>query len=154
MIDRLHHLAYRAAYRALRVYWAALHPATHGALVALWHEGKILLVRNSYLPYYSLPGGYVRRGETGREAAARELREETGLTVPAEELTPVLDLRHEWEGKHEHLEVFELAVSAPRPLTLDGREVIEARYVTPEEAMGLDVFPPIRQVIRDRLRRA
>src|SRR6185369_16200092 len=77
MIDFLYRSAYRTAYRMMRLYWSMAHPATHGALLAIWNEGEILLVRNSYVPYYSLPGGYVHRDETGRQAAARELFEET-----------------------------------------------------------------------------
>ena len=39
-----------------------------------------------YVPYYSLPGGYVHRDETGRQAAARELFEETGVRVRSERI--------------------------------------------------------------------
>ena len=76
MIDRLFRIVYICAYRMMRLYWAVRRPHTHGALVAIWHDGAILLARNSYLPYYSLPGGYVRRNEIARQAAIRELAEE------------------------------------------------------------------------------
>ena len=60
--------AYVCAYRLMRTYWRMRRPTTHGALVTLWHDDKLLLVRNSYVPYYSLPGGYVGKGESGRAA--------------------------------------------------------------------------------------
>jgi 8-oxo-dGTP pyrophosphatase MutT (NUDIX family) len=148
--DQLHRLAYRGAYRVMRLYWQTLHPVTHGALVAVWSGGEVLLVQTSYLPYLSLPGGYVRRGETGRQAAARELREEVGLTVPPEALTPALDRQHSWEGKRERVEIFELELPERPRLALDRREVVAARFYRPQETRGLDLFPPGRTVIDRR----
>ena len=49
----------------MRVYWTVRRPHTHGSLVAMWFNGQILLVKNSYVRYFSLPGGYVKRGESG-----------------------------------------------------------------------------------------
>jgi 8-oxo-dGTP diphosphatase len=87
---------YRLAYLVLRAWWFVRRPRTHGAAVALWHEGtglpKILLVRTSYRDCYSLPGGFVRRGEPSQQAARRELQEELGIRLPPEVL------RHAWRG--------------------------------------------------------
>src|SRR5690349_19463262 len=58
-VDKAFQLAYVCAYRLMRTYWTLRHPKTHGALVALFNGGDVLLVKNSYVPYYSLPGGYV-----------------------------------------------------------------------------------------------
>lgn len=43
--------------------------------------GRILLVRHTYLSGWHMPGGGVDPGETAREAAVREVREEAGLTL-------------------------------------------------------------------------
>ena len=154
MIDLFFRLAYRNAYRLMRIYWGVRHPRVHGALVAIWYDGKILLVQNSYVPYRSLPGGYVHAREKGRDAALRELREETGIHAAAADLEQVIDEEHEWEGKHEHIEIFDLDVKEPPRVAIDNREVVHAGFFSPEEALRLDLFPPIRRVIERRLSRA
>lgn len=51
----------------------------------MWREGEILLVEQrgpgDPFPTWALPGGQVEAGELWSEALAREVREETGLTV-------------------------------------------------------------------------
>src|SRR5574338_205195 len=81
LIDRGFQVAFKVAHRMLRAYWTVRKPHTHGALIAVWHDGKILLVKNSYRNDYTLPGGYVRSGEPVSVAAARALAEECEITV-------------------------------------------------------------------------
>jgi 8-oxo-dGTP pyrophosphatase MutT (NUDIX family) len=151
LIDLFFRLAYRNAYQLMRIYWAIRHPAVHGALVAIWHDGKILLVQNSYVSYRSLPGGYVHSQESGRDAALRELREETGIRATSADLKPVIDEHHEWEGKREHIEIFDLDVTERPRIEVDNREVVQAAFFAPQEALKLELFPPIRRVIERRL---
>ena len=37
--------------------------------------------KNSHAPYYSIPGGHMEVGETFRQCAIREVKEETNLTI-------------------------------------------------------------------------
>lgn len=150
LVDRSFQLAYIVAYRLMRVYWGVRKPDTHGALVALWNRGEILLVRNSYVGYYSLPGGYVRRTETSREAALRELTEEVGITARPEALELVYDESSLWEGKRDHVEIFSLELDERPTVRIDHREVIDAQWFSPERALRLTLFPPLRKVIEQR----
>ncbi len=150
VIDAFYRLAYRVAYQGARVYWRLTHPDNHGALVTIWHEGKVLLVQNSYLNYLSLPGGHVNADESAVQAAVRELREEIGLNVAEKDLLQVLDHTHQWEGRTDRVEFFELDVAEPPKIKIDNREVISALWFTPAEALARNLFPPLRQVIETK----
>jgi 8-oxo-dGTP diphosphatase len=64
-----------------------------GAVV--FHEGKVLLVKRMKDPQketWAIPGGSVNLGETLQEAAEREIKEETGLTIKAKKPVHTFDL--------------------------------------------------------------
>lgn len=154
LVDLAWRTAYRTAYAGMRVYWRVRQPDTHGALVAIWHEGSVLLVQPSYLRYWNLPGGYVKPTETGKEAALRELAEEVGVRgVDPEELRPAYDDRRPWEGKRDRVEIFELDVQSRPVIDIDNREIIGARFVPAAQALEMPLFPPIAEVIEARLAR-
>jgi 8-oxo-dGTP pyrophosphatase MutT (NUDIX family) len=44
-------------------------------------QDRVLMVVPTYKDYLDIPGGYIERGETPRQAAAREVKEELGITV-------------------------------------------------------------------------
>lgn len=65
----------------------------NAASVALLDHGKVLLIQRTFEPLaglWTLPGGRREPGESIEETAARELREELGLT--AFDLVPVLTM--------------------------------------------------------------
>jgi len=118
--------------------------------VALWNRGELLLVRNSYVPYYCLPGGYVRRGETGEQAALRELAEEVGVATTPDRLALALEEHHEWEGKRDHVLIYAIELDERPAVQVDHREVIEASWCSPESALARTLFPPVRHMLEGR----
>lgn len=151
-IDRLFQLGYKVGYQLVRLLWAILRPTTHGALIVVWRNGSILLVRNSYVSYFSPPGGYVRGGETTLQAAVRELREETGLVVEPSALTLAHEETHDWEFRRDHVTMYDLQVSEPIAVEVDHREVVSAGFYAVEDALKLRLFPPLRRRIEQYLR--
>src|SRR5690554_6023153 len=61
-----------------------------GVHVVLERDGEVLLMRRKGTGFfdglYSLPGGHVEEGESLRDAAVREMREETGIALQADAL--------------------------------------------------------------------
>jgi ADP-ribose pyrophosphatase YjhB (NUDIX family) len=55
---------------------------------------KILLIRRSDSGWWAVPGGYMEAGETFTEACAREVLEETGLSVQVGQLVAVYTSPH------------------------------------------------------------
>jgi 8-oxo-dGTP diphosphatase len=58
-----------------------------GASIAVFKDRKVLLVKRGRPPFaglWSLPGGKVEGGESPRQAACRELKEETGIEAEVE----------------------------------------------------------------------
>ena len=122
-------LGYRLAYRTLKIWWLIRRPAAEGAGVAIWAEGRLLVLRTSYRPGLDLPAGGVARGESPFEGALRELREETGIGVAAEELGGTALLRFEQDHRRITATIFEWRPSRPPTPRIDGREIVWAGYV-------------------------
>ncbi|WP_330875123.1 NUDIX hydrolase [Umezawaea sp.] len=74
----------------MRIGWDTAEMAATSKLVVaalIVREGDVLLVRqqgrDDPTPYWAVPGGVVEQGEFAHEALAREVAEETGLTIAA-----------------------------------------------------------------------
>jgi len=84
MADALKRLLSPALRRVYRPLMRLSRGQTLGANCALIDaSGRVLLVRHSYVPGWSFPGGGVERGETVMQALKRELAEEVGVELEA-----------------------------------------------------------------------
>lgn len=71
--------------RLMHVYWRLSRGLTLGVRgMAIDGEGRIFLVRHSYVPGWHLPGGGVEVGETMRDALTREMMEEGNIEIGQE----------------------------------------------------------------------
>ena len=133
------------------------HRPVPGVGVAVVDGDRILLVRRgrgANAGMWAVPGGKVDYGETLRQAAVREVREETGLEV---RLGPVV-----WVGDsfgpgdppewHYTLVDFLAEPAGPAP-PVAADDAAEVRWVTFDEALHLDLTPTMPGLL-DALRAA
>lgn len=73
----------------------ALGPMTFALAIAQTPEG-VIVVFNARRKMWELPGGWIDAGETARDAAAREFREETGYALTQVEWVAAIELRKHW----------------------------------------------------------
>jgi len=144
-MDALCRLALNIAYRLLLVYWFVFRPTEYGVYVAVWCHGRILLIRNSYKPHYTLPSGSRRRREEPAAAAVRELRQEVGIDLETDRLDRVGEFLSRQEYKRDYSVVFEVDVAPEPEITIDRREVVEAQFVAFEAAQKKPVPNVVEQ---------
>ena len=121
-----------------------------GAIVI--HLGRILLVKRASSPgkgFWAIPGGLVELGETVREAAEREILEETGISVRAKEAFYIFDFIDRDSGgniKYHYIIIDFLAdYLGGEPKAAD--DVSDARWVAPDEAAALNLSPTTRKLL-------
>ncbi|WP_109260895.1 NUDIX hydrolase [Hyphobacterium indicum] len=107
---------------------------------------EVLLVRRGREPLkgkWSIPGGKMEFGETAKEAALRELQEETGITARITRLIDVVDSI--MEDQHYVLIDFEAEWISGEPVAADDAEAAE--FVPVKEALQRVSWDRTRKVI-------
>lgn len=94
-------------------------PITHALIVAT-HEGKTLLLLNTWKKTWELPGGVREPNESPRQCALRELSEETNQVVSDVTFRGIMEFRLQPDGRTEFGALFCGIITDPRPFISDG----------------------------------
>ncbi|WP_245415438.1 NUDIX domain-containing protein [Hoeflea marina] len=117
----------RLVTRAIHVWFALTRAMTLGVRAACYDaEGRIFLVKHSYVPGWHMPGGGVERGETVLAALAKELSEEGNLVLDAEPRLFAVYFNH-LTSPRDHVVFYRCQVSQTAPKLRDA-EIIDTGF--------------------------
>ena len=129
-MKRFIRLGYSVASRIRLVYWFVFRPKTYGVKCVIEHEGRWLMIRNSYgKGHWTFPGGAIDRGEQPADAAIREVHEEVGISLGSVE--PIGSYKSNRQYKHDTVHCFVASVTTTEH-QIDMTEVIESGWYPPD----------------------
>ena len=114
---------------------------------------RVVLVKRAHPPLlaeWSIPGGVLEVGELVREAAVREAREETGLTVEPLELLGVYDrvLRNREQRVQYHYVLIDFLCRRVAGDLVAASDAAEVRWFAQDELAELRLAPDTLEVIQ------
>jgi len=114
--------------RGFHLYWRFARGMTLGVRVLVFDaEGRVFLVKHSYVSGWHLPGGGVEVGETALDAMRRELEEEGNITFDgAPLLHGVFYNRH--ISRRDHVVVYVVRSFHQASKPIPNREIVDCGF--------------------------
>ena len=119
----------------LHTYWRFARAMTLGVrALVLDEEGRVFLVKHSYVSGWHLPGGGVEAGETIAEALARELQEEGNIEMMAPPQLHGLFF-NDRDSRRDHVALFVVRAFRQAAAPVPDREIVAHGF------FALDALP-------------
>jgi 8-oxo-dGTP pyrophosphatase MutT (NUDIX family) len=120
----------------------AFHARPSSAVIILEDDqARVLIVKANYKKHWTFPGGIIDLGETPKQAALREIKEEVGLIIdPASLSFKWVTARHSTS-----IDTYQFIFKAPLPsgaeksIVLQASEIDEWRLVTKADVLSNDI---------------
>jgi 8-oxo-dGTP pyrophosphatase MutT (NUDIX family) len=117
--------------RVFHVYWRFARGMTFGVRALVFdEEGRVFLVKHSYVSGWHLPGGGVEVGETALDAMRRELAEEGNIVVDGQVvLHGIFFNRH--VSRRDHVVVYLVRNFHQASKPVPNREIVDCGFFDP-----------------------
>ena len=124
-----------------------------GVGIVVWRGDEFLLVKRGREPragQWSIPGGRQQIGETIREAALREVTEETGLTVTLSTLLDVVDsITPGSAGRIQyHYTLIDFSAEWQAGEARAGDDALDVCWITIDRLDTLEIWDETKRIIR------
>ncbi len=110
-----------------------------GAVLLENAAGELLIIKNNYKACWSLPGGIVDPGETPKQAAIREVSEEIGIMLSADQVEFVSVIDRISDQAQTYQFIFKSIVPVDESqITLQMDEIDEHTFVSRDQVLTSD----------------
>ncbi|HEV2779004.1 MAG TPA: NUDIX hydrolase [Actinophytocola sp.] len=125
----------------------AEHLPMPASLVVVTLADTVLVMFNGWRGQWELPGGMREPGESARQAAVRELAEETGIRTEDLVFAMIVEVDLKRPERREYTAVYRTDLSVAPPLTVND-EALDFRWWNPRSRLIPDLNPIDAEIAR------
>lgn len=132
-----HHCDERNLMLVTKINPEAFVPATKNYIVGVgaivFHEQKLLVIKDRFSNGYKLPGGHIEKNESIKEALTREVFEETGIDIRFES---IMNIGHFHNGQFGESNLYLVCTAQALSYEIkihDNSEILDAKWINPTE---------------------
>ena len=136
-------------YKLHLVYCFLFRPKVEGSYCLIFVDDYLLIIKNSYKTYWTVPCGGINKGEEPIDAAIREVEEEVGLNLEAQRVSFIKVILNTTEYKKDRIHLFNYRMNSFPEVKIDDKEVVDYKWVKVSDTKDLPLFHPIKQFLLD-----